>query len=227
MLNNNLNLNNIKDGNKPLIKNGFIPKPKHNYLGNQGYSNTNNLLKPTNNKNNRTNNGFLKQKIHQFVEYLKNMEGDPHYISMGMAIGIFVSFTPTIPFQMVIAVTIATFLNGSKAAAAIGVWFSNPLNLPLFYLGSYKTGVWLFEKKLPFNIKFQSVSELIELGLDATFVMIVGGIVLGIIPSIIAYFITKKIVTAIHEKRFNLKSLHLDKIRFKKQNKKAKKKKKK
>ena len=78
-----------------------------------------------------------------FVERFKKLQGEPPYIAMGMAVGVFVSITPTIPFHTVIAIALAFILRGSKPAAAIGVWFCNPVTLPLFYLASYKTGMFL------------------------------------------------------------------------------------
>ncbi len=35
----------------------------------------------------------------EFFEHAKKLQGDPHYVAMGMAIGVFVAITPTIPFH--------------------------------------------------------------------------------------------------------------------------------
>lgn len=147
--------------------------------------------------------GRLLQKynIREFVERVKKLEGDPHYIAMGMAIGVFVGITPTMPFHTVIAVALAFILRGSKAAAAIGVWFCNPLTAPFFYLGSYKVGMFIFGNSAPFDIKYESILELIKLGMDVTMAMIAGGIILGILPGIVAYFITRKIIATIRSRR--------------------------
>ena len=142
-----------------------------------------------------------KENIRQVITRFKELQGDPHYIAMGMAIGIFVSITPTIPFHTVIAIALSFLLNGSKIAAAIGVWFSNPITIPFFYLGSYKTGLFVFGNSVPFDIKYESITELMKLGMNATCIMITGGIVLGIFPGIAAYFITRKIVVKIRSQR--------------------------
>ena len=142
-----------------------------------------------------------KENIRQVITRFKELQGDPHYIAMGMAIGVFVSITPTIPFHTVIAIALSFLLNGSKIAAAIGVWFSNPITIPFFYLGSYKTGLFVFGNSVPFDIKYESITELMKLGMNATCIMITGGIVLGIFPGIAAYFITRKIVVKIRSQR--------------------------
>jgi len=142
----------------------------------------------------------FKSKVRQFVRHLKELQGDPHYIAMGMAIGVFVSLTPTIPFHTVIAIILAFVLRGSKPAAIISVWVSNPLTIPFFYIGSYKVGMFIFGNSSPFNIKYESITELLDLGLDVTVAMITGGVILGILPAMVTYVVTRKIVITIRSR---------------------------
>jgi len=135
----------------------------------------------------------LREKIQHLITRFKQLNGDPHYVALGMAIGVFISVTPTIPFHTVIALALAFILRGSKAAAAIGVWFSNPVTIPLFYKGSYDLGISVLGNSAPFSTEYESILELLKLGADVTIAMITGGIILGILPSIAAYFITRRI----------------------------------
>jgi len=125
----------------------------------------------------------------------------PHYIALGMAIGIFVSFTPTIPFHTVIGVFLAFLFKGSKSAAALAVWVSNPVTVPFFYYAEYKTGCLLLGRSIPFNTKYESITLLLKLGWDVTMVMMVGGVFLGIIAALITYFVTRRLASAVHAKR--------------------------
>ncbi|MBW1983033.1 MAG: DUF2062 domain-containing protein, partial [Deltaproteobacteria bacterium] len=43
----------------------------------------------------------------EFLRQLQELRGKPHEISLGMAIGVFISLTPTIPFHTVLAVSLA------------------------------------------------------------------------------------------------------------------------
>ncbi|MBU0986592.1 MAG: DUF2062 domain-containing protein [Proteobacteria bacterium] len=138
-----------------------------------------------------------KRNFRELIDRAKRLQGDPHYVAMGMAIGVFVGVTPTIPFHTAIAIALAFALRGSKPAAAIGVWFSNPVTIPIFYLGSFKFGMFLLGKSIPFNTKYESISELLKLGADVTAAMVIGGAILGILPAVAAYFITRKIFTKI------------------------------
>ena len=134
-----------------------------------------------------------REKIRQLIISFKELNGDPHYVALGMAIGVFISVTPTIPFHTVIALALAFILRGSKAAAAIGVWFSNPITIPLFYKGSYDLGISILGNSAPFSTEYESILELLKLGADVTIAMITGGVILGILPAIAAYFITRRI----------------------------------
>ncbi|MGD8761277.1 MAG: DUF2062 domain-containing protein [Desulfobacteraceae bacterium] len=133
-------------------------------------------------------------RFRQWITRIKELHGDPHYVATGMAIGVFVSITPTIPFHTIVAVCLSLIFRGSKAAAAIGVWFSNPLTIPILYFASFKTGVLLFGASNTVSIRGGSLTELLELGLDVTIASISGGIILGILPGIATYFITRKII---------------------------------
>ena len=142
----------------------------------------------------------FKSKVREFVRHLKELQGDPHYIAMGMAIGVFVSLTPTIPFHTIIAIILAFVLRGSKPAAIISVWVSNPVTVPFFYIGSYKVGMFILGNSSPFDIKYESITKLLDLSLDVTVAMITGGVILGILPAIVTYFITRKIVITIRSR---------------------------
>ena len=142
----------------------------------------------------------IESKITHWINRTKALNGEPRYVAMGMAIGIFVSATPTIPFQTVIAVALSFIMRGSKAASAIGVWLSNPITFPVFYLASYKTGTFLFGISTVHDISGHSTSDLLELGFDITLAALAGGIFIGIFLAIGAYFITRKIVTKIRSR---------------------------
>lgn len=135
----------------------------------------------------------LKARGRIFITHFKSLQGDPHYIALGMGIGIFVGITPTIPLHTVIALALAFIFRGSKAAAIIGVWVSNPLTIPVFYLASYKAGRFFLGNLSPFSGKPQSILELLQLHMDVAMAMTLGGVIIGIPPGVAAYFITRKI----------------------------------
>ena len=143
----------------------------------------------------------LKVKIKEFVAKAKNLQGDPHFIALGMAIGIFIGITPTFPFHTAIAIALAYMLRASKAAAAIGVWIGNPLTIPFIYLGSYKTGSLILGTSLLFDAKYTTFTELTKLGFDATIALLTGGVIIAIPFAVISYFITRRLVKKFRSRR--------------------------
>jgi uncharacterized protein (DUF2062 family) len=156
--------------------------------------------KPKGNKNKSPLRAKIESTIKHWIQRTKALHGEPRYVAMGMAVGVFVSATPTIPFQTLIAVALAFILRGSKAAAAIGVWLSNPFTFPVFYLASYKTGAFLFGTSDFHGIAGQTMSDLLKLGSDITLAAFVGGIIIGTFLAVGAYMITLKIVTKIRSR---------------------------
>ncbi len=142
----------------------------------------------------------LKERVRLFLNRIKDLQGDPHYIAMGMASGVFVALTPTIPFHTALALALAFILKGSKPAAVIGAWLSNPLTIPIFYYGCYKTGTLFLREPIPYDVGFESIPGLFRLGLDVTLAMLIGGALLGIIPAVVAYFVTYAVVLKFRER---------------------------
>ena len=135
-----------------------------------------------------------RERLSQILVRMRQLEGNPHYIALGTAIGTFVSITPIIPFQTAVAVTLAFLVRGSKSAAAIGTWLSNPLTIPLVYYADYKLGCVLLNcQTTAESIRFDSFSQLMDLGLEVTSAMLVGSLVLGSIIGVIVYFLTFRV----------------------------------
>ena len=132
----------------------------------------------------------------EFLRQLKELRGKPHELSLGMAIGVFIAITPTIPFHTVLAVSLAVLFRASKLAAALGVWVSNPLTIPIFYYASYRLGRFVLgmeELTLPSDYSFLAI---IKLGGNVTAAMLHGGVLLGILPGVLAYFLTYKFTSS-------------------------------
>ena len=143
----------------------------------------------------------IKYHFQGWASRFEQLPGDPHYIAMGMAVGVFISVTPTIPFHSVLAIALAFILRGSKIAAAIGVWLSNPVTMPFIYLGSYKVGMFLLGNSATLDAENQSGLQLLKLGVDVTYAMTIGAAILGFPLSVASYFITRKIAATIHLSR--------------------------
>ena len=152
---------------------------------------------------------MLKYQIDRFVKKVKELHGDPHYIALGMGLGVFIAITPTIPFHTILVLILAFAFKASKAAAILGVWVSNPFTVVFLYVACYKTGFLLFEDTTGgiesikilihhlegdahFPEKIDYFNEFIKTQLKVFLIMNVGGIILGVPSGIVAYVLTKR-----------------------------------
>ena len=64
----------------------------------------------------------------------------------GLCLGVFVGFTPTIPFHMIISAVAAVFLRVNLPIAMLACWVSNPLTaVPIYWYGD-KLGRAILER---------------------------------------------------------------------------------
>lgn len=68
---------------------------------------------------------------------------DQYTISGGLALGLFVAFTPTIPFQMTISALCAIWLRVNLPMALAACWVTNPMTIFPVYKTAYKLGYWM------------------------------------------------------------------------------------
>lgn len=121
----------------------------------------------------------------------RRLKGDPRKLAWGMALGVFIGVTPTIPLHMTLAFALASLFRLSRAAAVMGCWVSNPLTIPLFYYLSFKVGQLLLFHGQPFVFPdTYSLHKLLYLGWQVNLALQVGGLVIALPPAIIAYLLT-------------------------------------
>ena len=149
-----------------------------------------------------------------YLKFLR-LQGDPHSLALGVAIGLFVGVTPTIPLHSALIIIIAWPMRGNILAALIAATaISNPLTwLPQYYF-SWKIGSWLLPGHLSWN-RIQSMlclfssdagfkqclSPLRQLGLEAAAVMIVGGVLLAIPFACPGYILSFKFFCTLRKKK--------------------------
>jgi uncharacterized protein (DUF2062 family) len=125
----------------------------------------------------------------------RRLQDDPRKIAGGMALGVFIAFTPTIPFHMVGALALAAVLRVSPVSAFLGIQICNPLTIPAIYLAAYKVGQFLLYRGKPLvfpeTFSFDAWMGVLWQGGVA---LQVGGVVIAIPPAIAAYFLTLWIV---------------------------------
>jgi len=136
----------------------------------------------------------LANIIRRLYERFIMIRGEPREVALGFALGIFVGMTPTVGVQTPIAIFIAALFKWSKLSAAIGVWISNPLTVPLIYGVTYITGAKLLSLDpvfdMPLSPTWSTLKVMLQKAPQAFGAMTVGGALLGIPLAVISYYLS-------------------------------------
>ncbi|MGQ9921468.1 MAG: DUF2062 domain-containing protein [Desulfobacca sp.] len=144
----------------------------------------------------------LRRRIRYYYVQLRRLPGDPRRIAAGMALGVFIGVTPTIPFHMISALALAQVLRISRLAAVMGCWISNPLTIPPFYYLSFQIGKWLLYPDHPLSLPGTfDMRELLRLGWEVNLALQLGGVILAAPFGIAAYFLTLRAVRRYRRRR--------------------------
>ena len=125
----------------------------------------------------------------------RRLQEDPRKIAGGMALGVFIGITPTIPFHTVATLSLAALLRVSPVTAFLGIQIGNPLTAPALYLAAYKVGQFLLYRGQPLVFpESNSFKAWIQVLWQGGVALQVGGSIIAIPPAIVAYFVTLWIV---------------------------------
>ena len=70
---------------------------------------------------------------------------DKRSIAGGLSLGLFIAFTPTIPFQMILATGGALFFRVNLPVALAACWITNPLTVLPVYMSAWKFGKYVVD----------------------------------------------------------------------------------
>ncbi len=145
---------------------------------------------------------LFKNKFREFYRQFLSLKGEPSQIAAGMAIGVFIGVTPTIPFHTVAVIFLCLVFRQNLTAALLGATcISNPVTIPLFYVTQYELGRSLLNYE-HFKVAFSdyTLQSILELGWHILYPLQIGGLLMAVMFTGPAYFLTYRAVSALRRK---------------------------
>ncbi len=156
----------------------------------------------------------IKRACKYFYYRFIRLQATPESLARGVALGFFISTTPTFGVQTFIALFLAAILRCSKLSAVVAAQLTNAITAPFIFLGTYYLGAVILSR--PFdqskldglmdsfewgNVWTSGWSAFIPLwdGFRDIFVSLwVGGLIVGVVLAAIGYFVVLGIDTKAH-----------------------------
>ena len=155
----------------------------------------------------------LWRRLIEFVEYrILHVDDTPHRIALGVAIGFFVAWTPTISIQTIIAIALAALFRANKAVPIPIVWISNPVTAaPIFYanywlgaaiVGGGETNAYARVQEIGEAGSFlETGRKALDVAADLGPALWVGSVIVGLFLAVVMYPLTKWAVVAYRIRR--------------------------
>ena len=145
---------------------------------------------------------IIEKRLHDFYGRFFSLRGEPRAIAMGLAIGVFIGVTPTIPFQTALIILFCLLFGHNLTAAYLGSWLiSNPLTIPILYFSQYALGRRLLGMtQVHPALTDYSLPGIITMGWQVILPLLTGGIVTAPFFAIPAYFMAYRMVLALRNK---------------------------
>ncbi len=159
----------------------------------------------------------LWRSIKYYHYRFRRLQGSPHALAGGTAIGVFIGLTPTIPFHTILIIFLSLMTRTSAVAGIIISWLvSNPLTyLPIYYIsalvGNYLTPYQLnlntvqsgLEQAMADGSSQNLLAILLVSGYEALVVLIVGGFCFALPFGVLSYYLSLKFFMHIQKNRMN------------------------
>jgi uncharacterized protein (DUF2062 family) len=132
-----------------------------------------------------------KEKLkHQFKQIM-SLDSHPGHISIGFAVGVFISFTPPIPgFHTIAAIILAFVFRLNKLTCITGTWVNSPITVVPSLILSYKLGIWILggSSTSELNIRNLDWASLKNIMLHHSKPLLLGCSIIGFVAAVCAYF---------------------------------------
>jgi uncharacterized protein (DUF2062 family) len=146
------------------------------------------------------------RRLVERLRALLHLDDPPQRIALALAVGVFLSCTPFLGLQTLLAILIATLFRLHRAAAITGVWINLPWFAPFVYGAAIQVGRWLVPDRdgardawlawvieHPGHLAWGDVIMLLE---ELSLTLLAGTAVVGLAAALVTYLVTFGVLTA-------------------------------
>lgn len=162
---------------------------------------------------------WLFLKMRPVFRWTARLRSSPREIAGGLALGIFLAFTPTIGFQIVLAIILATMLNLNRPAAIAGACITNPVTIPVIFTFNYWLGslIWtgpsvstVYRHLIDLTARIakldiweitDQLAAVFQLGPDIIAPLILGSLIAGTLSAGLSYVVLLRLLEAFFARR--------------------------
>ena len=106
---------------------------------------------------------------------LLHLDDPPWRVALALAVGVFISFTPFLGFQTLLALLVGAVARLNAAVVVTGTWLNLPWFMPFVYAGALKLGTWLLRDLRSFA--------------DWSLALLIGTTLLGLAAAAVTYVV--------------------------------------
>ncbi len=158
-------------------------------------------------------------KLRPLLRWIIRLRSTPEALAGGFALGVFITFTPTVGLQFIAVLILATLLKMNRAASAAPIWISNPLTVAPIYSFNYWIGLQFCEgpplkqvsglfadigksmaKMEVWQIKEQ-FAMMLHIGKDVIWPLCIGSVLVGLVCGVISYFFSLHLLRILFNRR--------------------------
>lgn len=133
------------------------------------------------------------EKIKQKFRKILSLDAHPGHISLGFAVGVFISFTPFFGLHTPMAIALAFLFRLNKLTCITGAWINTPLTVVPVLVASYNLGRFLLgkpHKELVFKgLEWQQLQPYAKS-------ILLGSSIIGFAAAVMSYFISYWLIVA-------------------------------
>ncbi|MEA3241065.1 MAG: DUF2062 domain-containing protein [Pseudomonadota bacterium] len=122
-----------------------------------------------------------KPDIRSMIRMLLGSTDNPATIARGVAVGLFVAFSPLLGLHTFLAIFLAFLVRGNRLASLLASWICNPLTMiPILYF-DFKVGEILLSSSIPFPEGIHTLKDIVHARSQVVWPLLVGGHLIGLV----------------------------------------------